>query len=130
MTEPLPWVTPESLRNWLSPDQAAQVAGNEAQRQINRALSSVSVLLTAVPDPANDAHRQAMAEAIMLTIEQRLTVGDYGSVVGGRITIGHVSYGSDSVSSGSSQQAPSSVPPVALWQLRNAGLLSSAVVAY
>ena len=131
MTEPLPWVTPESLRAWLAPDQRIQVTDDvEAQRLIDRALSDVTVLLTAVPDPNNDQHRAAMADAIMLTVEQRLVSGDYTAVVGGRITIGHVSYGSDSASSGSSQQVASPVPPVALWQLRNAGLLSSVVVAF
>ena len=128
MTEPLPWVTPETLRNWLAPDQRAQVADDaEAQRLIDRALSDVTVLLTATPDLGSATHRQAMAEAIMLTVEERLVSGDYAAVVGGRIQIGHVSYGSDS--SSGAQGAPS-VPPAALSQLRSAGLLSSYVVAF
>lgn len=128
MTGPAPWVSPAELRAWIDPSLRYAVDDDaEATRLIGRATTLVLGATTAVPSASNPAHRQAMAEAINLTVEQRVVTGVQGSVVGGRIQIGHVTYGTDRQDS---QGTPPAVPASALYALRSAGLLSTAVVAY
>ncbi len=130
MTEPVvPWVTPTELRDWIDPSLRYAVDDDdEAARLIARATTLVLGATTTPPNRMVGAHREAMHEAINLTVEQRVVSGVQGSVVGGRISIGHVTYGADSGNSG--QAAPPAVPASALYALRSAGLLSTAVVAY
>lgn len=135
MTDPVdePWVTAAELRDWMDPTLRYAVEDDpEADRLILRATSLVLDACTAVPDRTKYRQREAVQEAIKLTVEQRVVVGVTGSVAGaGRITIGQVSYGGGT--SGSSQQAdapPPDVPAAALYKLRAAGLISTAVVAY
>jgi hypothetical protein len=130
VTEPVPWVTAEDLRKWLDPSLRYAVDDDdEADRLIARATTLVLGATTMAPNRMVGAHREAMREAVALTVEQRIVTGVQGSVVGGRISIGHVTYGSDSAS-GSGTPAPPSVPAAALYALRSVGLLSTAVVAY
>lgn len=130
MTEPVPWVTPADLRDWIDPSLRYAVDDDvEAERLILRATTLVNGATTTKPNRLVQAHREAMFEAICLTVEQRVVTGVQGSVVGGRVSIGHVTYGSDSAS-GSWQAAPPAVPSSALYALRSVGLLSTAVVAY